>query len=118
MKSSLLTHFLLKPFLAETILLSTFRIPILFTSRRFMNDRTDRVAWNAAYWLLRSEARRQIRSRYPDCNWHLVEAHDECVATIIEAQARVCFQAMTSTADSPASSISSESAVAFETARS
>lgn len=59
-----------------------------------MFDRTDRIAWNAAYWLLRSEARRQVRSRYPDCDWRLVETHDECLSTIVEAQARICYQAM------------------------
>jgi hypothetical protein len=61
-----------------------------------MNDQNIRFAWNAAYWLLRSEARRQTKSRFPDCNWHLVEANDEWVTAVIEAQARVCIEAMQS----------------------
>ena len=65
-----------------------------------MKDENVRVAWNAAYWLLRSEARRQVESKFPDCDWKMIEANDECVATIIEAQARVCMQAMQS--DNPA----------------
>lgn len=83
-----------------------------------MNDRTDCVAWNAAYWLLRSEARRQIRSRFPDCNWHLVEAHDECVATIIEAQARVCIDAMQRPSAAFASAKTAHGEVVLESARS
>lgn len=61
-----------------------------------MNDENVRVAWNAAYWLLRSEARRQAASKFPDCDWKMVEANDECVATMIEAQAKVCMRAMDS----------------------
>lgn len=61
-----------------------------------MKDDNVRVAWNAAYWLLRSEARRQAASKFPDCDWKMVESNDECVATIIEAQARVCMRAMES----------------------
>lgn len=57
-------------------------------------DLTAQVAWNAAYWMLRSEARRQLNSRYPDCDWNLVEEHDECVAAVIEAQTRLCERAM------------------------
>lgn len=52
------------------------------------------VAWNAAYWLLRSEARRQLDARYPDCDWNFVETHDECVSAVIEAQTRLCVKAM------------------------
>ncbi len=59
-----------------------------------MKDENVRVAWNAAYWLLRSEARRQVGSKFPDCDWKMVEANDECLATIIEAQAKICMQAM------------------------
>ena len=59
-----------------------------------MSDDKLRVAWNAAYWLLRSEARRQTASRFPDCDWKLIETTDECVAAVIEAQARVCLMAM------------------------
>lgn len=62
-----------------------------------MKDDNVRVAWNAAYWLLRSEARRQVESKFPDCDWKMVEANDECVAAIIEAQAKVCMEAMHST---------------------
>lgn len=61
-----------------------------------MKDKNVRVAWNAAYWLLRSEARRQVESKFPDCDWKMVEANDECVATIIEAQAKICMDAMQS----------------------
>ena len=59
-----------------------------------MSDDKVRVAWNAAYWLLRSEARRQTASKFPDCDWKVIEANDECVAAVIEAQARVCMIAM------------------------
>lgn len=59
-----------------------------------MKDENVRVAWNAAYWLLRSEARRQVESKFPDCDWKMVETHDECVTTIIEAQAKICMDAM------------------------
>lgn len=59
-----------------------------------MKDENVRVAWNAAYWLLRSEARRQVVSKFPDCDWKMVEANDECVTAIIEAQAKVCMDAM------------------------
>lgn len=57
-------------------------------------DQHAQVAWNAAYWLLRSEARRQLDARFPDCDWKFVEAHDECVAAVIEAQTRLCVKAM------------------------
>lgn len=67
-----------------------------------MKDENVRIAWNAAYWLLRSEARRQVRSKLPDCDWKMVEANDECVATIIEAQAKICMQAMQSVISPPA----------------
>lgn len=67
-----------------------------------MKDENVRVAWNAAYWLLRSEARRQVESKFPDCDWKMVEANDECVATIIEAQAKICMEAMQSINASPA----------------
>lgn len=53
-----------------------------------------RLAWNAAYWLLKSEARRQRDARFPDCDWTLVEADEEWVAAVIEAQTRLCRQAM------------------------
>lgn len=59
-----------------------------------MVDENARLAWNAAYWLLRSEARRQAQARYPDCDWQHVEDHDECVNTVIEAQVRICRHAM------------------------
>jgi hypothetical protein len=59
-----------------------------------MLDENVRIAWNAAYWLLRSEARRQLQSRHPDCDWKLIQASEECVEAVVEAQARVCFQAM------------------------
>lgn len=59
-----------------------------------MFDENAQIAWNAAYWLMRSEARRQLRSQYPDCNWNQVEDHDECVNTVIEAQVRICRRAM------------------------
>jgi len=54
------------------------------------------VAWNAAYWMIRSEAERQNGARYPDCDWKQVEAHDECVAAVVTAQAEVCIEAMKS----------------------
>lgn len=59
-----------------------------------MMDENAHVAWNAAYWLLQSESRRQLRSRFPDCDWKQVEAHDDCVAAVIEAQTLVCVRAM------------------------
>ena len=59
-----------------------------------MLDENVRIAWNAAYWLLRSEARRQLQSRFPDCDWKLIESTDECVEAVVEAQARICFNAM------------------------
>ena len=62
-----------------------------------MVDENVRIAWNAAYWLLRSEARRQMNSRYPDCDWSQIESSDECVEAVVEAQARLCFHAMTRT---------------------
>ena len=66
-----------------------------------MSDDKVRVAWNAAYWLLRSEARRQTASKFPDCDWKLIEAHDECVSAVIEAQARVCMTAMRGSETAP-----------------
>ena len=62
-----------------------------------MLDENVRIAWNAAYWLLRSEARRQLKSRYPDCDWKQIESNDECVEAVVEAQARLCFHAMART---------------------
>jgi hypothetical protein len=62
--------------------------------RQFMLDENVRIAWNAAYWLLRSEARRQMRSTFPDCDWKQIEISDECVEAVVEAQARICFRAM------------------------
>lgn len=59
-----------------------------------MLDENAQIAWNAAYWLLRSEARRQLRATLPDCNWIQVEEHDECVNAVIEAQTRICRKAM------------------------
>ncbi|MEX2400105.1 MAG: hypothetical protein WD423_04990 [Rhodothermales bacterium] len=59
-----------------------------------MFDENAQIAWNAAYWLLRSEAKRQLHALYPDCDWPLVEEHDECVNTVIEAQVRICRRAM------------------------
>lgn len=59
-----------------------------------MFDENAQIAWNAAYWLLRSEAKRQLHAQYPDCNWQQVEDHDECVNTVIEAQVRICKRAM------------------------
>lgn len=59
-----------------------------------MFDENAHVAWNAAYWLLRSESRRQLRSRFPDCDWNQVEEHEDCVAAVIEAQTRICVKAM------------------------
>lgn len=56
-----------------------------------------RVAWNAAYWLLRSEARRQLKAIHPDCDWVQIEANDECVEALVQAQARICFHAMNGT---------------------
>ena len=52
------------------------------------------VAWNAAYWMMRSEARRQQSARFPDCNWKAVEADDDWIATVVTAQAEVCLAAM------------------------
>ena len=65
-----------------------------FKVRQMRIDQNAQVAWNAAYWMLRSEARRQINAQFPDCNWDLVEDHDECVAAVIEAQTRLCARAM------------------------
>ncbi len=59
-----------------------------------MFNENAQIAWNAAYWLMRSEARRQGRAPYPDCNWKQVEDHDDCINTVIEAQARICRRAM------------------------
>lgn len=61
-------------------------------SRR-SNDRLF-SAWNAAYWLMRSEARRQVKARYPDCNWRAVEADEACITAVVAAQAEVCLKAM------------------------
>ena len=61
-------------------------------SRR--TDETRLFAWNAAYWMMRSEARRQSRSRYPDCNWKAVEADEDWITTVATAQAELCFRAM------------------------
>ncbi len=52
------------------------------------------VAWNAAYWMMRSEARRQQKARYPDCNWRALEADDDWISTVASAQAEVCLEAM------------------------
>lgn len=52
------------------------------------------VAWNAAYWMLRSEARRQQKARFPDCNWKQVEADDDWVSSVMLAQAELCLAAM------------------------
>ena len=52
------------------------------------------VAWNAAYWLMRSEARRQQHARFPDCNWKQVEEHDETVSAVVSAQVELCMEAM------------------------
>lgn len=52
------------------------------------------VAWNAAYWMMRSEARRQQKARFPDCDWKRVEADDEWVSAIVTAQAEACLDAM------------------------
>ena len=51
-------------------------------------------AWNAAYWMMRSEARRQSKARFPDCNWYSVEAHEDWISAVATAQAGVCFAAM------------------------
>ncbi len=59
-----------------------------------MTDENVRFAWNAAYWLLRSEARRQKKSSIPDCDWRYIEMHDECLTAVLEAQARICIGAM------------------------
>ena len=52
------------------------------------------VAWNAAYWMMRSEAKRQQLARFPDCNWQLVEDHDEAVSAVVSAQVELCMEAM------------------------
>lgn len=52
------------------------------------------MAWHAAYWMARSEARRQQGARLPDCNWRQVEASEECASAVVAAQAALCMQAM------------------------
>ena len=59
-----------------------------------MFDKKLLVAWNAAYWMIRSEAQRQNVARFPDCDWNQVESHDECVAAVVTAQAEICIKAM------------------------
>lgn len=58
------------------------------------------LAWNAAYWLARSESRRQQRAVRPDCDWPAVEAHEDCIEIVLDAQARLCMDAMKATAGS------------------
>jgi hypothetical protein len=52
------------------------------------------VAWNAAYWMMRSEARRQRKARFPDCDWRLVESDDDWAGAVATAQAEACLAAM------------------------
>lgn len=52
------------------------------------------VAWNAAYWMMRTEARRQRQARYPDCDWRQFEGDDDWVSSVATAQAEVCLEAM------------------------
>src|SRR5690606_29651061 len=50
---------------------------------------------NAAYWLMRSEARRQLAAQHPDCDWKSVEKNEEYLSLVVGAQAHVCIRAMT-----------------------